>query len=127
MARGGRFADNPFYVLGVRPSASRLEIEREGQKLLGMIELGLRAASTYATPVGPRPRSADAVRGAMADVRAPERRILRELWATLPAEATRPPPSPPEGDPFRRDDAPAPAPAQSGWEGAFSLFGWRRP
>ena len=51
-----RIRDNPFYVLGVKPDATRAEIEREGQKLLGMLELGLKSAATYATPVGPGER-----------------------------------------------------------------------
>jgi hypothetical protein len=38
-----RFADNPFYVLGLRPDCARVDVEREGQKLLGMLGLGLKA------------------------------------------------------------------------------------
>lgn len=91
-------ADNPFFVLGVSPEASRLEIEREGQKLLGMIELGFAAALTYATPLGPRPRQADDVRAALAALRDPGRRLVAELWArhappsvtTAPAAAPGP-------------------------------------
>ena len=56
-------AENPFYVLGVAPDASRIEIEREAQKLLGMLELDFAEVRTYATPVGPRPR------------------LVAELWA----------------------------------------------
>lgn len=125
-ARGRRFADNPFYVLGVSPESARPQVEREGQKLLGMLELGLRAAATYETPVGPRPRTADEVRAAMAEVRAPEKRLLHELWAGLPAkvEASA---SEPVGDPFRRGDEAPPASTERGWPRAFSLFGWRRP
>ena len=63
------FADNPFYVLGLRPECSRVDVEREGQKLLGMLGLGLKAAATYMTPVGPRPRTEDKVRAAMAELR----------------------------------------------------------
>src|SRR5215831_7447598 len=51
-------ADNPFFVLGVAAEASRIEIEREAQKLLGMLELGFAEVATYATPLGPRPRTA---------------------------------------------------------------------
>jgi len=32
-------SDNPFFVLGIAADASRIEIEREAQKLLGMLEL----------------------------------------------------------------------------------------
>ena len=74
-------ADNPFFVLGISPDASRIEIEREAQKLLGMLELGFAAALTYPTPVGPRPRTAESVRAAVAALRDPYRRLVAELWA----------------------------------------------
>jgi hypothetical protein len=74
-------ADNPFFVLGLGAEASRLEIEREGQKLLGMIELGFADALTYATPLGPRPRDAEGVRAALAALRDPARRLVAEVWA----------------------------------------------
>ena len=35
-----RIAENPFFVLGLSPDASRIELERKAQKLLGMLELG---------------------------------------------------------------------------------------
>jgi hypothetical protein len=97
-----RFEDNPFHVLGLPPSATRAEIEREGQKLLAMLELGLASAATYATPVGRAPRTPDKVRGAMAELRDPEKRISHELWARLapapageePAERAAAAPSP---------------------------------
>lgn len=76
-----RIADNPFYVLGIAPDASRIEVEREAQKLLGMLELGFAAARTYATPVGDRPRTAEAVRAAVAALRDPYQRLVAELWA----------------------------------------------
>ena len=81
-----RFADNPFYVLGLRPNCTRAELEREGQKLLAMLELGMSRADSYATPVGERARTADKVRRAMAELRDPERRLGHELWARLPPE-----------------------------------------
>src|SRR5690606_16696509 len=58
--------DNPFYVLGLPADCARVDVEREGQKLLGMLGLGLKSAATYMTPVGPRPRTEDKVRAAMA-------------------------------------------------------------
>src|SRR5579862_4587228 len=85
-----RIRDNPFYVLGVKPDAPRVEIEREGQKLLGMLELGLTSAASYATPVGPGERTADKVRRAMAELRDPERRLGHELWARLDPAAAAP-------------------------------------
>ena len=39
-----KLADNPFFVLAISPDASRIEIEREAQKLLGMLELADHAA-----------------------------------------------------------------------------------
>lgn len=82
--------DNPFFVLGLAPDASRIEIEREAQKLLGMLELGFADAATYRTPVGPQPRTPEAVRAAVAALRDPYRRLVAELWArhapdTVPA------------------------------------------
>jgi hypothetical protein len=79
--------DNPFFVLGVAPDASRIEIEREAQKLLGMLELGFADARTYPTPLGPRARTPEAVRAAVAALRDPSRRLVAELWArNAPAE-----------------------------------------
>jgi hypothetical protein len=88
-------ADNPFFVLGVAPDASRIEIEREAQKLLGMLELDFADARTYDTPLGPRPRTAEAVRAAVAALRDPYRRLVAELWArNTPAARPAPPPPP---------------------------------
>ena len=81
-----RFVENPFYILGVRPSCTRAEMEREGQKLLGMLELGLPVAKKYKTPLGDAERTPEMVRQAMAELRDPNRRLLHELWAQLPAE-----------------------------------------
>jgi len=73
--------ENPFLVLGVTPDATRMEIEREAQKLLGMLELGFAAAATYATPLGPRARTPDLVRAAVARLRDPYQRLVAEQWA----------------------------------------------
>lgn len=86
-----RLGENPFYVLGLRPGATRAEVEREGQKLLGMLELGLSAARRYDTPLGPRPRDAERVRWAMAELRDPARRLQHEVWARLPPQAVAAP------------------------------------
>jgi hypothetical protein len=76
--------DNPFFVLDVGVDATPLEIERQGRKLLGMVELGLAAATTYATPLGPRPRTAEALRAAMQALLDPARRLAFEPWAAAP-------------------------------------------
>jgi hypothetical protein len=103
--------DNPFLVLGISPDASRLEIEREAQKLLGMLELGFADAATYATPLGPRPRTAEAVRAAVAALRDPYQRLVAELWArhAPPAAAA----------------APAEEPSPAGTPGLRRALGWR--
>ena len=82
-------AGNPFFVLGLSPDASRIEIEREAQKLLGMLELGFVEVLTFATPLGPQPRTAEAVRAAVAALRDPYQRLVAELWArhAPPAQA----------------------------------------
>jgi len=83
-----KIIDNPFFVLGISPDASRIEIEREAQKLLGMLELGFDAALTYTTPLGEQVRTAEAVRAAVAALRDPYQRLVAELWARhAPAQA----------------------------------------
>jgi hypothetical protein len=104
-------AANPFLVLGVSPDAARMEIEREAQKLLGMLELGFADAATYATPLGPRPRTAEAIRAAAAMLRDPYQRLLAELVARH-APAARP----------AAAAAAAPAPGSPGLRRAL---GWR--
>ncbi|MDB4953151.1 MAG: molecular chaperone DnaJ [Myxococcales bacterium] len=80
-ASATKLAENPFFVLGLPTTVSRIELEREAQKLLGMIELGFAGALTYATPLGPRPRTTEAVRAAVAALRDPYQRLVAELWA----------------------------------------------
>src|SRR3954469_19979053 len=90
-----KLEDNPFFVLGIATEASRIEIEREAQKLLGMLELGFVDAQTYQTPLGPRPRTAELVRAAVAALRDPYRRLVAELWARhAPPHRSEPPPPP---------------------------------
>jgi hypothetical protein len=113
-----RLADNPFYVLGLRPDCARVDVEREGQKLLGMLGLKLKSAATYATPVGPRPRTEDKVRAAMAELRQPDRRLVHEFWASL-----APPAAPPKPPPAPETPGPGPQPLAE----AFAAIGWRRP
>lgn len=106
---------NPFFILGLTPEASRAQIEREGQKLLSMLQVGFGEASHYHTPLGPQRRTAEMVRHAMAELRDPSRRLCHEVWA-----AYCPPPddcAKPVGS--HTPDQPDP------WEGAFASFGWR--
>jgi hypothetical protein len=74
-----RVVENPFLLLGLTPSATRREIEREGQRLLGMLALEMPEALTYTSPLGPRQRSPEQVREAMAELRDPSRRLGHEL------------------------------------------------
>jgi hypothetical protein len=116
----GRIAENPFYILGLPPGCARAEVEREGQKLLGMLELKLSAAQTYQTPLGPQPRTIEQVRQAMAELRDPEKRLAHELWARLPATTA---PATAESPATER---PTPArPRKDPWEKALIAFGWR--
>ena len=88
MAGSAAIEENPFYVLGLPPDTSRIEREREAQKLLGMLELGFDAAKMYQTPIGPRVRTPELVRAAVAALRDPYRRLIAELWARHAPEAT---------------------------------------
>ena len=110
-----RIADNPFYVLELSPDCSRIEIERSGQKLLAMLEVGIGGADRYATPFGPRPRTPELVRESMAALRDPRRRLVAEMWAR--AEV---------GEPTARPAEPA-AEDDRGWAGAMAAFGFGRP
>jgi hypothetical protein len=118
-----RIRDNPFYVLGLRPDATRQAIERQGTKLLGMLELQLKSAAAYPTPVGRAERTPEKVRWAMAELREPSRRLDHEIWARLDPEAlgaTKAPTLPGE------DDLPFTAPrADDPWPEAFAALGWK--
>jgi len=84
-----QITENPFFVLGISVDASRIEIEREANKLLGMLELDFADARSYATPLGPRPRTSEAVRAAVAALRDPYQRLVAEVWARhAPSAAT---------------------------------------
>ena len=122
-----RFAENPFYILGLSPKCTRAEMEREGQKLLAMLELGMSRADTYATPVGERERSADSVRRAMAELRDPEKRLGHELWARLSPDLvdrqTSTAPSTESETDLRSDED---EPRKRPWTEARVMLGWGR-
>jgi hypothetical protein len=113
-----RIIDNPFYVLSLSPECTRAEVEREGQKLLGMLEIGLSAAKTYATPLGGCERSADKVREAMAELRDPERRLRHELWARLAPDHL--------GHMIQTRDSERAAGSSLAFQRASARLGWRR-
>lgn len=107
-----RLKENAFHVLGLRPSCTRMEVEREGQKLLAMLELGLSEAAHYDTPVGRMPRTSELVRAAMASLRDPTTRLQHALWAQLSPGNTA------AQTPAREEPAP--------WPEASVRLGWRR-
>jgi hypothetical protein len=103
-----RLACNPFYVLELRPDCSRAEVERAGQKLIGMLELELSGAYSYRSPLGQHRRSPELVRASMAELRDPNRRLLHELWAALEPGADGGEEAAPTDE--RHDDAPDTSP-----------------
>ncbi|MGB8931963.1 MAG: hypothetical protein WCC48_12010 [Anaeromyxobacteraceae bacterium] len=103
-----RAARNPFHVLGLDSRAPRAEVEREGQRLLDALALGITGADAYASPCGPRQRAPEDVREALAELRDPERRALHELFAFAPGA---------------REVAPS---DPSAWPDAFKALGWGR-
>jgi hypothetical protein len=113
--KSDKIRDNPFYVLEVRPDAARAVVDREGQKLLGMLALGLKSAATYSTPVGVGERTPEKVREAMAELHRPERRLVHELWARLPAKARE----------ARAEIDETTERADAAWPDALEAFGWR--
>jgi hypothetical protein len=118
MASGGsddgrrHLEENPFFVLGLAADAPRVLVEREGQKLIAMLEVGLGAAAEYLTPLGPRRRTPELVRWALAELRQPERRLLYELWAAAPL-----PTAPAGGGPLPEE--------RQGWPKARVVYGWK--
>lgn len=117
-----RLRDNAFHVLELPVTSSRIDVERQGQKLLAMLELGLAAAANYPTPVGPAVRDADKVRLALASLRDPDKRLEEELWARLAARPAEPPAG--EDDDLGLDDVPRAPRADGPWPEAFAAFGW---
>jgi hypothetical protein len=98
---------NPFFVLGVSTQASRTEVERAGQKLIGLLTLGSASAERYDTPLGPATRDADSVRQALATLRDPAERVIHELLANIVQSAGR-----------RQSGYP------QAWKGAERAIGW---
>jgi len=111
-------ANNPFYVLDLRPAASRVDVERQGGRHLSMLEVGIARAARFDTPVGEQERTPEAVRVAMAELREPDKRLRHELWAALPAGLV-PPDAAAEAAPDASDPR---GPCPELW----TLAGWRR-
>ena len=100
--------NNPFFVLEINVDASQAEVERAGQRLLGLLAVGSVGIERYATPLGGATRDADKVRQALAALRDPNERVLHELWANI-SELT--------------DTGQGHAPTE-GWEAANVAVGW---
>jgi hypothetical protein len=100
--------NNPFFVLEVSTEASGAEVERAGQKLLGLLALGSAGAAHYHTPLGAATRDADGVRRALAALRDPNERVIHELWANVTQSAGQ-----------ARSEK-----AASAWEAAEQALGW---
>jgi len=111
---------NPFFVLEVPTKASRSEVERSGQKLLLLLEMGNKSAQLCQTPLGPIERDADLVRGALSTLRDPEARAVWELWANTASASSEQPAS------SEQDAIAAPGEAPRPWLDARRAVGWRR-
>jgi curved DNA-binding protein CbpA len=111
---------NPYFVLGLATTATRPEIERAGQRLLGLLAIGQASAAQYETPLGPAERDADAVRAALAALRDPAERVQHTLWAEL---APSVPPGTGQEDEVEEPDPPDPTRLPE----ARRLLGWKWP
>jgi hypothetical protein len=120
-ARTTALEENPFFVLGLQPNAAREDVERTAQKLLAMLEIGSSSVKVYHTPLGPRERTQDLVREAVAKLRDGSVRLEAEIWAqafsySAPAATSAP-------------DAADAAPERMGdvaWPEAFRAAGFTR-
>ncbi len=74
---------NAYYVLGLAADATPGDIEREGRKLLGLLELGVGKAATYTCALGTFRRDATLVRESMALLRDPARRARESALAAI--------------------------------------------
>lgn len=70
---------NPFVVLGIPAGATRIEVERAGQKLLAQLEIGSASAKTVLVGDQAVPRTPDTVREALITLRDPALRLRAEL------------------------------------------------
>ena len=105
---------NPFFVLELGVTATRPEVERAGQRLLGLLRVNAAGAAEYVTPAGSFERDESLVRHAMETLRDPLQRLTAELWATI-----TPMVAPPE-------ESPAVKAAMAKWDGAERALGWAR-
>jgi hypothetical protein len=130
----GRPPPNPFWVLGLPATASRVELERAGQRLLAQLAVGARSARWTETPGGPLERDEALVRDALARLRDPEARLIAELLyaaaellSAVPAPPAATPAAPPDATPAAPPDAtpaaPPAAPEPAGLTGLHEALG----
>ena len=103
--------NNPFFVLELKADASRLDVERAAQRLLGLLTIGAQGANEYQTPFGPARRDTDSVRQALGRLRDPLQRVACELWANVPPLAV----------------AETSGSHTAAWEAGARALGWGRP
>lgn len=108
---------NPFFVLELKANASRADVERAAQRLLGLLAIGAHGAGEYPTPFGPARRDADTIRQALGRLRDPLHRVTCELWASV---ATVNVASGAESDT-------AAPPLPTAWEDGARSLGWGQP
>jgi hypothetical protein len=114
VTRADPFADwrnNPFFVLELKADASRVDVERAAQRLLGLLAIGAQGADEYQTPFGPGRRDTDTVRHALGRLRDPTQRVTCELWANVPPLAV----------------AQTSESLTAAWETGARALGWGRP
>lgn len=72
---------HPFAVLAVPATATRMEVERAGQKLLAQLEIGAASAKQFTVGDQQVERTPDLVRAALTALRDPDQRLEAELLA----------------------------------------------
>ena len=70
---------NAFAVLGLTVDATRMEVERAGQRLLAQLEVGAESARFFGEGAARTERTPEAVRAALTTLRDPDQRIEAEL------------------------------------------------
>lgn len=85
--------ENPFRILGVSPAATSREVEREGERLLGLIAADLDDTSSMPPLGGEQERTSEQVRWALGELRDPLKRTVHEFFwlsgQSLPLQTAR--------------------------------------
>jgi hypothetical protein len=71
---------NPFLILELPAAASPDVVERKGELLLSLLAAAVAGSGSYQSPFGPRERTPEMVREALAELRDPDRRLVHEWW-----------------------------------------------